>query len=544
MTIKFSIIFLSSILLGVGCFAQDTFTYPKSSKFEIGKTISPVTPSNAALYEGFSATPHLPHELAIDPSNGTISGVPKEIFVDNNYVIAAKNKKTGKADSVSVSIVTFFNQSVQTGPDPSLAWIMVLCFVLVGFVIFAALRAKRTEKEALGFPSGSIRAIIAILFVIFFTLLSVVFYFDSGTASHSTDLAKQILTILGTLVTAVSAFYFGAKATEQGHTIATDAFKTFQNAAANPVVPVTQTITPATPSGSANNSADMVNQAIQQQGQILKTQFPNIVSILLGSMTSNGHNLFCVDIHLSDNNTANIPTQIPVSYNGSQFSVPVDVIPNVGVAKSNAASGDTIINQTINGMIGTLGCILTDQNKQAFYALSCCHVFTNDKWNTAYSGFIAPTQVIAEKNSGVQIGNWIYGVMNTSFDIAYAAINSAVNITQSGFGSVYDVQPADILNNTPILFNGASTLNGSGFICNNQCTRSIGYGTDIAQINNLILISNSNNTAPSQGGDSGSIVYTADGNKSPIGLLIAADSVFSYLIPIATILSKTGKIIF
>lgn len=124
---------------------------------------------------------------------------------------------------------------------------MVAVFVRAGVV---------NKDEALGFPSGSVRALIALLLILMFAILAVFFYsqvrggevlesvsraeyegllaqdrvvgaklvndnvndaldkFDVRVASdqQSTDIAKQLLTTLSTLVVALAAFYFGNKA--------------------------------------------------------------------------------------------------------------------------------------------------------------------------------------------------------------------------------------------------------------------------------------------------------------------------------------------
>jgi len=218
---KFIFISLASIFFSLSCFAQD-FTYPVANKFEIGKAISPITPSNSSTFDTYAIKPDLTHDLQLNPTTGIISGIPKELLL-NTYTITAKNKKTGVSGvPFNLSIEVFLPRPAtqnSPGTDSSEMWTIILCFVLIAFLIAIALMSKKNKKEALGLPVGSVRAIIAILFVIFFALLSVVFYFNSGNdAKYNSDLAKQIITILGTLVTAVSSFYFGSKASEQAHT--------------------------------------------------------------------------------------------------------------------------------------------------------------------------------------------------------------------------------------------------------------------------------------------------------------------------------------
>jgi hypothetical protein len=112
----------------------------------------------------------------------------------------------------------------------SLIGMFIICFLLILFVIISALKSGKNYKAALAFPDGTIRAIIALLSLIFFVLLAVIFYFASPpNNTNAAELQRQILTIMGTLVTAVCAFYFGAKATEQGNKIAQDTFAQIKN---------------------------------------------------------------------------------------------------------------------------------------------------------------------------------------------------------------------------------------------------------------------------------------------------------------------------
>lgn len=110
-----------------------------------------------------------------------------------------------------------------------------------------------SPKEALGLPDGSIRAVIALMLLVLFTIVAIFLYnrvangvesVDGITASQLTelrkqvpvvltvpdtgdgpfkvyfrnmnpagdDIAKQLITLLGTLVTAIASFYFGANA--------------------------------------------------------------------------------------------------------------------------------------------------------------------------------------------------------------------------------------------------------------------------------------------------------------------------------------------
>jgi hypothetical protein len=131
-----------------------------------------------------------------------------------------------------------------------------LSIVSIAFALFGI----DDRSQALGLPEGSIRAVIALSLVVLFGILAVYLYanmsagtvanvpglsdqqaksflaslssgqlvsdvpdgkgvhtifFRSGPDLASTDFAKQIMTLLGTLVTAIASFYFGSRSAAQ-----------------------------------------------------------------------------------------------------------------------------------------------------------------------------------------------------------------------------------------------------------------------------------------------------------------------------------------
>lgn len=96
--------------------------------------------------------------------------------------------------------------------------VLLIVISLVAFV-FSVL-GLASAKEALGLPDGSVRAIIALMLLVLFAILSLYLYNSVSTAakdSPAIDVAKQLITLLGTLVTAVSSFYFGTNAVSSEH---------------------------------------------------------------------------------------------------------------------------------------------------------------------------------------------------------------------------------------------------------------------------------------------------------------------------------------
>lgn len=101
--------------------------------------------------------------------------------------------------------------------------IAIIGFLVINFIITSGKNNKKDAPHALGLPIGSIRATLALTLVILFVFFALFLYIDADEKIQK-DLAKSILTILGTLVIAVSSFYFGTKATEQGSKIAERVF--------------------------------------------------------------------------------------------------------------------------------------------------------------------------------------------------------------------------------------------------------------------------------------------------------------------------------
>jgi hypothetical protein len=147
-------------------------------------------------------------------------------------------------------------------PVVIIAGVTVLLMVL-GMLTFGFSVLKLTNKhEALGLPSGSVRAVIALMLLVIFAIVAIFLYSDvssngrlqkiEGVATAeqeselrkqldvvlvapdaknaanvkypatvyyragsraAEDLAKQLIVLLGTLVTAVSSFYFGSSST-------------------------------------------------------------------------------------------------------------------------------------------------------------------------------------------------------------------------------------------------------------------------------------------------------------------------------------------
>lgn len=107
--------------------------------------------------------------------------------------------------------------------------IVVLALSLGGLAIVLKNLGIASPKDALGLPPGSIRALIALLLILLFLVLSL-FLFGQLRAAEAEgevpetleNFAMQLLTTMSTLVVAVAAFYFGSQSV-QAATVATRA---------------------------------------------------------------------------------------------------------------------------------------------------------------------------------------------------------------------------------------------------------------------------------------------------------------------------------
>ncbi|MBB3564973.1 hypothetical protein FHX06_006343 [Rhizobium sp. BK512] len=158
------------------------------------------------------------------------------------------------------------------------AVVLLMIILTLTAVVFASFDLQ-DKAQALALPEGSIRAVIALMLIVLFAILSIYLYgsIASGQTSHlgvvdkavrdtlvntygesnvlsvavdgqrfevwlqraassdGVDFAKQLLVLVGTLVTSICSFYFGSKAVLQS-----------ADRMPNITVPLVETITPST----------------------------------------------------------------------------------------------------------------------------------------------------------------------------------------------------------------------------------------------------------------------------------------------------------
>lgn len=113
-------------------------------------------------------------------------------------------------------------------PTLLIAGVVALLVALAGLIVLLTAAGLEDRRAALGMPEGSIRAVIALMLILLFSIMAIFLYAsirftapdafaaadDSASAASalkaSEDIARQLLTTVGTLVVAIAAFYFGS----------------------------------------------------------------------------------------------------------------------------------------------------------------------------------------------------------------------------------------------------------------------------------------------------------------------------------------------
>ena len=176
---------------------------------------------------------------------------------------------------------------------------------------------------------------------------------------------------------------------------------------------------------------------------------------------------------------------------------------------------------------GTIGARVTDGTN--VYALSNNHVYANENDASigdnvlqpgTYDGGINPDDAIGTLHDFEPIN---FGGGDNTIDAAIALCTTATlgNATPSdGYGTPSSqIVPAAL--GQPVKKYGRTTGLTSGKITGVNATVNVGYGTGTARFVNQIIVENARGFI--QGGDSGSLLVTADGGNNPVGLLFAGN---------------------
>jgi hypothetical protein len=117
---------------------------------------------------------------------------------------------------VAVGIAAGDNQTIAL-PLLLITGVVIYLGALAALVVVFRRQGLANRNYALGLPDGSIRAIIALSLILLFAILAIFLYIGQGGFGTTTlptlaqtDIAKQLVTTLSTLVVAIASFYFGS----------------------------------------------------------------------------------------------------------------------------------------------------------------------------------------------------------------------------------------------------------------------------------------------------------------------------------------------
>ena len=209
----------------------------------------------------------------------------------------------------SVLTVAFFKQGFVININEHslvIGGVFLLAFLCICYVFTIAQKSADLNKP-MGMPSGSVRAIIALLVIVFFMMTAMLMVFSNTT----TDLGKQVLTTMATLAIAVSSFYFGSKATEQGSKISQEIFSQTMGQNSPEDVPLS-----------------VVEQAISNNKERWMKDY-NCTNIYSGKKLSQQvlHDQNCIIFQVKEkkDNGPIIPAAIDFTSSGKSYKIPTDV---------------------------------------------------------------------------------------------------------------------------------------------------------------------------------------------------------------------------
>ena len=322
----------------------------------------------------------------------------------------------------------------------------------------------------------------------------------------------------------IIAFVFGAKATQSF----------FESKMATPTtaLPDSQTLNSHVVSLSGHEIAQL---AINENEDKLKKEYTNVIKLIPSYYLDGTERIPCVDICLSDKAKHKIPSYLNYTKpNGSRAQIRTRIITGFGNIKPQVARGDFVSNILTPKYVGTVGCIVSDASEQ-LYILTCNHVMTNNKFSNP--GSIGAKAVELKYGNFIDIGTWRYGKMDNTVDVALIALEHTNTDPNDLDNLIYDVTENDS-SLTIVNVKGAISKTKAAYIIHINQSMDVDYKDETIEIRGLIALSSDPNffSPITKEGDSGALVYTAI-RRQPIGIVLGANTQFTYVIPIRTVFS-------
>jgi hypothetical protein len=303
------------------------------------------------------------------------------------------------------------------------------------------------------------------------------------------------------------------------------------------------------PTATENKTADTsytladVREAIKQNFINFK-KYGNFITLVPGTTMQDGNKIPCAVFHISDSNSAAFPKTIPYNRLGEEIDIVCTVVTDVNIPTASAGSDSFVANLATRDKPGTIACGMKDANNNAFL-LTCSHVYTGGSSENK-GGPLSLTNDKAVDSNSVRIGLWSYALWGANLDIALVKPDNADSIPASGLRpDPYVLTDNDVFDNTEVILNGYVSGSKKGYIINYESTAQIQYSDGVREIDHVIIVSDSIAEpfrSISSGGDSGGLVYNGSTNQA-VGILVAGNDQFSYIIPMKAIMKQLDMII-
>ncbi len=449
------------------------------------------------------------------------------------------------------------------------------------------------QEFALGMPQGSVRALIALSLITSFILISLFLYqslqkgsvklenvtraeylsiksekiISVDTVSHidstrsdtfnvryisspteeSVDFSNQLITVLGTLVIAISSFYFGSKATEQGTNFTKDVF----------AKQLDKAYTPTTLEGvsrwddlnvkqfevlDSEKKKFLIIDFIKTKGKALMKEFPEITGLSyqikqVAGLPTGQHALV---IQVKQKTSMPIK-EIPAYFSYKGYQIPTDLqTRDETVARLDLNNSVSRDKDPEFGMIG-----IPVKKGDIDYMMSCFHVcFNNELDNEEFNIRKGSENIVSPKfpdpNSKLA-GRAIEGRIDDWVDIAICEMNSEVKVnpTSNVANKIHKSPTLTTKNENDLVnfFGAGSEKNVSGAIESIFSSQPITYKAKGGKPIVKTLLGLVQMKGSAVGGDSGAPVFNV--YDQLIGLVVASDDKSTYIITAETIELET-----
>lgn len=283
-------------------------------------------------------------------------------------------------------------------------------------------------------------------------------------------------------------------------------------------------------------NADIAKLAVEQNQQVLKVKFPNILSISDAVHDLNSTDSHVIALYIKDNNTVGIPDKLEIKMpDGTVKTISTEIVKGVGVGKIHINQTDDISN---GNSFGSVCCIVVTEDKQK-KIVTAGHVFSKG-YSTNFHGELTEAEQTRAQINDSEIGNWYFQIINDKTDVALASIenweddNKYISFKNKEH---YQVKDSDIgKTKVSVISNIYDPKQRDAFILDHNTQWDVQYDDyKTTTKNNVIVIGNSPDRniseTVSRKGDSGGCVFEpSSGNL--VGLILGGNAKFTWVLPL------------